>query len=141
VIHADSKFIDKTITFLTQRIREQFPRIPIYPALGNADSYCGDYQLQPKGEFLRRTADTRKDYFATATMSKLSCKPSRPADTMRLLHPGRPKLALRLQEGKVPGWTAHAVAAGAVSERNPAKNPIKKVNRIVIVQYSDVSRI
>ena len=54
------EFIDKTITFLTQRIREQFPHIPIYPALGNEDSYCGDYQLQPKGEFLRRTADTWK---------------------------------------------------------------------------------
>src|SRR5262247_4705031 len=51
------EFIDKTITFLTQRIREQFPLIPIYPALGNVDSYCGDYQLQPKGEFLRRTAN------------------------------------------------------------------------------------
>jgi sphingomyelin phosphodiesterase acid-like 3 len=53
-------FMDKTITFLTQRIREQFPDVPIYPALGNADSYCGDYQLQPKGEFLRRTAETWK---------------------------------------------------------------------------------
>jgi hypothetical protein len=48
---------------LTQRIREQFPRIPIYPALGNEDSYCGDYQLQPKGEFLRRTANTWKGLF------------------------------------------------------------------------------
>lgn len=53
-------FMDKTITFLTQRIREQFPDIPIYPALGNEDSYCGDYQLQPKGEFLRRTAEAWK---------------------------------------------------------------------------------
>jgi hypothetical protein len=53
-------FMDKTITFLTQRIREQFPHVPIYPALGNEDSYCGDYQLQPKGEFLRRTAETWK---------------------------------------------------------------------------------
>lgn len=54
------EFIDKTVTFLTRRIREQFPNIPIYPALGNEDSYCGDYQLQPKGEFLRRTAETWK---------------------------------------------------------------------------------
>src|SRR5262245_18282093 len=54
------EFIDKTISFLTQLIREQFPDIPVYPALGNEDSYCGDYQLQPKGEFLRRTADTWK---------------------------------------------------------------------------------
>src|SRR5262245_22942031 len=54
------EFIDKTITFLTQRIREQFPHSAIYPALGNEDSYCGDYELQPKGEFLRRTANTWK---------------------------------------------------------------------------------
>jgi hypothetical protein len=53
-------FMDKTITFLTQRLRDQFPDVPIYPALGNEDSYCGDYQLQPGGEFLRRTADTWK---------------------------------------------------------------------------------
>ena len=54
------EFIDKTITFLSQRIREQFPDIPIYPVLGNVDSYCGDYQLAPNGEFLRRTAETWK---------------------------------------------------------------------------------
>ena len=54
------EFIDKTITFLSERIREQFPDIPIYPALGNVDSYCGDYQLAPNGEFLRRTAETWK---------------------------------------------------------------------------------
>jgi sphingomyelin phosphodiesterase acid-like 3 len=57
------EFIDKTIAFITQRIREQFPYTAIYPALGNEDSYCGDYQLQPGGEFLRRTADTWKALF------------------------------------------------------------------------------
>jgi sphingomyelin phosphodiesterase acid-like 3 len=57
------EFIDKTMAFLTQRIRDEFPDVPIYPALGNVDSYCGDYQLQPKGEFLRRTADTWKVFF------------------------------------------------------------------------------
>jgi sphingomyelin phosphodiesterase acid-like 3 len=57
------EFIDKTIAFLTQRIREQFPRAAIYPALGNEDSYCGDYQLQPRGEFLHRTAETWKVLF------------------------------------------------------------------------------
>ena len=57
------EFTDKTIAFVTQRIREQFPHTPIYPAFGNEDSYCGDYQLQPKGEFLRRTADTWKILF------------------------------------------------------------------------------
>jgi hypothetical protein len=57
------EFIDKTITFLTQRIREQFPGIPIYPVLGNEDSYCGDYRLQPKGKFLDRTAEIWKIFF------------------------------------------------------------------------------
>jgi Calcineurin-like phosphoesterase len=57
------EFIDKTITFLTQRIREQFPDIPIYPVLGNEDSYCGDYHVQPEGEFLRRRAETWKVLF------------------------------------------------------------------------------
>jgi hypothetical protein len=57
------EFIDKTIAFLTQRIRDEFPGVPIYPALGNEDSYCGDYQLQPEGEFLRRTAETWKVFF------------------------------------------------------------------------------
>ena len=35
-----------------------------------------------------------------------------------------------------PRWTAHAVAAGAVSERNPAKNPMKKAKSSVIMQSS-----
>ncbi|MGB7951661.1 MAG: metallophosphoesterase [Candidatus Binatia bacterium] len=54
------EFIDKTIAFLTQQLREQFPNTPIVPVLGNEDSYCGDYRLRPAGEFLRRTADTWK---------------------------------------------------------------------------------
>jgi sphingomyelin phosphodiesterase acid-like 3 len=57
------QFIDKTIAFLTQSIREQFPDIPIYPVLGNEDAYCGDYRLQPKGEFLRRTAKAWTTFF------------------------------------------------------------------------------
>lgn len=55
------EFIDKTIAFVTLRIREQFPHTPIYPALGNEDSYCGDYRIQPRGAFLGRTADTWKN--------------------------------------------------------------------------------
>jgi hypothetical protein len=35
-----------------------------------------------------------------------------------------------------PRWTAHAVTAGAVSERNPAKNPMKKAKRSVTIMQS-----
>ncbi len=53
-------FIDKTIAFVTQMIEERFPNTPVYPALGNNDSYCGDYNLDPGGPFLARTAQTWK---------------------------------------------------------------------------------
>ncbi|MET0648970.1 MAG: metallophosphoesterase [Pyrinomonadaceae bacterium] len=53
-------FIDKTIAFITLMIEERFPNTPVYPALGNNDSYCGDYNLAPGGRFLARTAQTWK---------------------------------------------------------------------------------
>ena len=45
-------FVRKTLGFVTSRLRETFPGVPIYPALGNNDSYCGDYQIEPAGPFL-----------------------------------------------------------------------------------------
>jgi sphingomyelin phosphodiesterase acid-like 3 len=51
-------FVKKTIEFLTQQIHEVLPTIDIYPALGNNDSYTGDYSVQPGGSFLRDTAAT-----------------------------------------------------------------------------------
>jgi hypothetical protein len=84
--HGLYQFIDKTIAFLTQRIREQFPTVPIYPALGNVDSYCGDYELQPKGAFLRRTAETWKGLLHNRTTNKLLWKASQSAGTIRPQH-------------------------------------------------------
>jgi len=46
------QFVVKTVTFVTAMIRGAFPRAPIIPALGNNDSDCGDYELQPGGPFL-----------------------------------------------------------------------------------------
>ena len=48
-------FINKTIAFVAMMLSESFPNIPIYPVVGNNDSYCGDYQIQPAGEFLKAT--------------------------------------------------------------------------------------
>jgi len=45
-------FVRKTIGFVALQLREAFPGVPIYPALGNNDSYCGDYQTEPAGPFL-----------------------------------------------------------------------------------------
>ncbi len=45
-------FVVKTIRFVMDEIRAEFPAMPIYVALGNNDSGCGDYQLDTGSEFL-----------------------------------------------------------------------------------------
>lgn len=49
-------FVDKTLQFLTAEISASFAGAPIFPALGNNDSYCGDYLLEPGGSFLAMLA-------------------------------------------------------------------------------------
>lgn len=49
-------FVLKTMTFVVDELRTAFPDIPIYTALGNNDSGCGDYQLDADGDFLARAA-------------------------------------------------------------------------------------
>lgn len=49
-------FIKKTMKFLSLEIKKVFTDIDVYPALGNNDSYRGDYSVSPRGDFLRDTA-------------------------------------------------------------------------------------
>lgn len=49
-------FVQNTVAYVTTQLRETIPNIPIYYALGNNDTACGDYNLDPNDEFLRRTA-------------------------------------------------------------------------------------
>lgn len=69
-------FVYKTVVFFANQVRDRFASIPVMFALGNNDSYIGDYQLVPGGAFLADTADAfyntlllgwadRKDYFST----------------------------------------------------------------------------
>jgi sphingomyelin phosphodiesterase acid-like 3 len=51
-----SAFAAKTIAFLSLRIRLTFPDAPIYFALGNNDSGCGDYRETPDSSFLQAVA-------------------------------------------------------------------------------------
>jgi hypothetical protein len=59
---AVNSFIDKTIAFVARMIARRFPNTSVYPALGNNDSYCGDYQIEPNSQFLRATAKTWKGF-------------------------------------------------------------------------------
>ena len=49
-------FAEKTVEFVVGSLREAFPGVPVYAALGNNDSDCGDYQLDADSEFLAAIA-------------------------------------------------------------------------------------
>ena len=49
-------FVEKTIAYVMANLRAALPGVPVYAALGNNDSDCGDYQLDPNGEFLKESA-------------------------------------------------------------------------------------
>ena len=49
-------FTAKTVEFLALEFQKHFPGVPILPAVGNEDAYCGDYNVQPAGPFLEMFA-------------------------------------------------------------------------------------
>ena len=68
---AVDSFIDKTIAFVSLMIARRFPNTPVYPALGNNDSDCGDYQIEPGGAFLRATAQRWSGLLHSKSNSRL----------------------------------------------------------------------
>lgn len=48
-------FAEKTIDYVMHKLREALPGVPVYAALGNNDSDCGDYQLDANSAFLADT--------------------------------------------------------------------------------------
>lgn len=51
--HRDyESFVEKTIAFVVAELRGAFPGVPVYAALGNNDSDCGDYRLDEHSAFL-----------------------------------------------------------------------------------------
>ena len=51
-------FISKTIKFVTAYISKYYPGELIFPTVGNDDAFCGDYMIEPGGEFLKMTGET-----------------------------------------------------------------------------------
>lgn len=45
-------FASHTVAYVLAQLRGAFPGVPIYAALGNNDSSCGDYRLDPNSPFL-----------------------------------------------------------------------------------------
>ena len=57
------EFTRKSIQFLALEFRKHFPNVPVLPALGNEDAFCGDYKIEPAGAFLRMFADAWLGWF------------------------------------------------------------------------------
>lgn len=53
---AYAAFVVKTIAFVVGQLRAEFPGVPLYVSLGNNDSGCGDYRLDPGSAWLRAVA-------------------------------------------------------------------------------------
>jgi sphingomyelin phosphodiesterase acid-like 3 len=50
-------FVEKTIEYVMAELRGALPGVPVYAALGNNDSDCGDYRLDPRSTFLKESAE------------------------------------------------------------------------------------
>ncbi|HEY1805281.1 MAG TPA: metallophosphoesterase [Terracidiphilus sp.] len=50
-------FTEKTIEFVMRELRAAVKGVPVYAALGNNDSDCGDYQLDANSAFLKATGE------------------------------------------------------------------------------------
>lgn len=44
-------FVKKTLQYISEQIHQTFPEINIYSVVGNNDSYTGNYQSDPNGQF------------------------------------------------------------------------------------------
>ncbi len=57
-------FVDKTIAFLAAQLGAALPRTQFVFTLGNNDSYCGDYEMEPHSAFLAHTERALKPLVA-----------------------------------------------------------------------------
>ncbi|MDQ3021556.1 MAG: metallophosphoesterase [Bacteroidota bacterium] len=50
-------FIEKTMKFITRMLTKYFPVTTIFPSVGNDDSYCGNYMIEPNAPFLKMLSE------------------------------------------------------------------------------------
>lgn len=54
---ANDDFAVRTTLFMAERLRAAFPGKPVFVTLGNNDSSCGDYRIDPGGAYLAATRE------------------------------------------------------------------------------------
>lgn len=71
---AYASFVANTIQFVVDQLRSAYPGVPIYISLGNNDTPCGDYQLDPGSAFLARTATTIADALPESSRGEVAAQ-------------------------------------------------------------------
>lgn len=61
-------FAEKTIAYVMGELYGAFPNVPVYAALGNNDSDCGDYRLDTHSEFLAFTGREVTKHFPASEL-------------------------------------------------------------------------
>src|ERR1035441_10687057 len=59
-------FVEKTLDYVIDELYQSFPNVPVYIALGNNDSDCGDYRLDAHSEFLTASGKEVTQYFPSS---------------------------------------------------------------------------
>jgi sphingomyelin phosphodiesterase acid-like 3 len=63
---AYTAFVEKTLDYVIEELDKSFPGVPVYVAMGNNDSDCGDYRLDAHSDFLRVTGkEISRDFSAS----------------------------------------------------------------------------
>ncbi|MEM9222472.1 MAG: metallophosphoesterase [Pseudomonadota bacterium] len=76
-----------TTKFLALELRHAFVGVPILPALGNTDSACGDYQVEPGGSYLSDTWPMVQELVGTDRLAEDAEKTWRAGGYYRAAHP------------------------------------------------------
>lgn len=59
-------FINKTLAFVSNEVNKTFPKVDVYPVIGNNDTTSWDYHVIPKGGFLGDTKDAWAPFIKNA---------------------------------------------------------------------------
>jgi sphingomyelin phosphodiesterase acid-like 3 len=59
-------FVEKTLDYVIGELYDAFPNVPVYVALGNNDSDCGDYRLDAHSEFLTASGKEITQHFSAS---------------------------------------------------------------------------
>lgn len=84
----------KTVLYVSASLRAAVPDRPILIALGNNDSACGDYQIEPGGAFLASLREMVRDFAGSERLGAEFDRTYMAGGYYAMRHPGRAQTTL-----------------------------------------------